>query len=313
MITPIIFTNAMLNVDFQLIYTHAFSTSQLSVEWYDENGIKQSTDNVFQIIDDDTFVLNCNEAITGNNILLVFYDSETPAITGNRLFERDLITTVDNELRYVLGNQDSPTYNITHEQLVAVLFASLGFLKKASNLSDIDNPATALSNIGGVNLATLQANTLGKANLYGYGSAGGGAALGVLNQQVFTPSLPYHPCTKSYAESLFNKTTASILATGRDTTITSVQESTCGKSGNTAFIKIAFKISTPSQSTPVTFGVLPSGYIPDGTRNLPMTYWPTGASEGGMVRIETNGEIKIYAGRATTGTDLWFCNITYIL
>ena len=143
-----IFTNADLDANFTLTYTHNQNTTNIIPEWYDETGSNRTTAELFQIIDLNTIKLYCGGPITGSHyILIVCADNNTG---GKKLFHLPLITILDSDHRLPVGKNDSVlASNITYGNLISTITNSIGnnVLLKSNNLSDLSNLSTARTNL----------------------------------------------------------------------------------------------------------------------------------------------------------------------
>lgn len=186
------FTNSDLNGSFQFEYTHNLGTSDIIASWKDENGISHTTDDLFQVIDDNNIILNCNGAVTGTQTLYLSYNEAGVAASGRRAFELSTTTNPNTTLRLIMGKASTPAVNMTLSSLLTWLLNQLGFLKIANNLSDVNNAATARGNLNVYSQAQVDALLALKAALY---QSGSGAVLGVANTSIFNPTSNYHPAT----------------------------------------------------------------------------------------------------------------------
>lgn len=186
------FTNAELNGSHQLAYTHNLNTSDLVPAWKDNTGVYRVIGDLIQIVDANNILLSCNEVIAGTHTLYLQYDAAGETTTGRRLFE---LTTTDDPvttLRIPLGKASTATVNMTLASMLAWLLTKLGFLKVASNLSDLASVAVARANLSVYSQAQVDALNALKASLY---QAGSGSVLGVANTSIYNPTANYHPAT----------------------------------------------------------------------------------------------------------------------
>lgn len=197
MIHAIVFTNDDLNGSYQFEYNHKLNTQNIVPAWKDENGIFRSIGDLIQIVDDNNITLSCNEPVTGNQTLLLQYEAIGTSTTGRRLFEQELVSTIDPTYRLAVGKASSPTINWTLSGLITYLMSHLGFLKVTSNLSDLNNVATARTNLSVYSQSQVTSFLAAKATLY---QSGSGSVLGVSNTSIYTPSANYHPATKKYVD-----------------------------------------------------------------------------------------------------------------
>lgn len=186
------FVNAELNASYQLEYTHNLGTTSIIAKWYDENGVERMTSDLFQIVDDNNVILTTNEVLTGTHTLLLMYEAAGETTTGRRLFELSTTTDPSETLRLALGKASTPASNITLTAFLAWLLTKLGFLKVASNLSDLNNAATARANLSVYSTSQVDASLAAKASLY---QSGSGGVLGVNNTSIYNPASNYNPAT----------------------------------------------------------------------------------------------------------------------
>lgn len=184
------FVNAELNGSYQLVYTHNLQTVDIIPCWKDETGIFRSIGDLFQVQDENTVILNCNEVISGTHTLLLKYVPAGAVANHRRLFELDLTVNPETAQRLVLGNKDTQYQNMTLAGVLAWLYTKLGFLKKASNLSDLTNALTARTNLGIYSQAEINALNALKASLY---QAGSGYVLGTTNTSLHIATENYNP------------------------------------------------------------------------------------------------------------------------
>jgi hypothetical protein len=202
------FTNADLDVNYQLTYVHNLNTQDIIPSWKDENGIFRSIGDLFQIINDNTCVISCNEPVTGTQTLYLEYEGVGESTSGKRLFE---LTTTDNpndQLRIALGKANTPASNILLVNLLSWLMTKLSFLKVSSNLSDLNNKAIARSNLSVYSTQQTDALLNSKAALYQTAS---GAVLGIANTSIYNPSSNYNPATLRNVKNIGHR---SLLAGG---------------------------------------------------------------------------------------------------
>ena len=110
-----------------------------------------------------------------------------------RLFEQSEETTPgDLTERLSYGKVASQTKNITWTNLVAWLNSVLGFLKISSNLDDLNNKATARTNLEVYSTTEIDDDLDLKADKTN--------VLEKDNTTAFTPTSSYHPATKSYVD-----------------------------------------------------------------------------------------------------------------
>lgn len=186
------FTSADLNASYQLELTHNLGTSDLIPSWKDENGIYRAIGDLVQIVDDNNVILSCNGGIEGTHTLYLSYEAAGTTTSGRRLFELATVTDPAVTMRIPLGKSATPTVNITLTAMLAWLMSKLGFLKVASNLSDLSSAASARSNLSVYSQAQVDAAVALKATLY---QAASGSVLGVNNTSVYNPVNNYNPAT----------------------------------------------------------------------------------------------------------------------
>jgi hypothetical protein len=188
------FSATDLNVDYQLEVEHNLNTRDVVPIWYNEEGIQQATFGIFQTVDANNVVLNCNDTITGSHTLILQYDAETPVIAGTRLFEKTLQDPQDDSV-FAHGGDGVPTYNIKWSVIKSLLYSALNFLKKENNLSDILDATAARSNLGVYSASQVNTLLAPKAELY---QASSGAVLGVANTKPYTATGNYYPATQKF-------------------------------------------------------------------------------------------------------------------
>lgn len=115
-----------------------------------------------------------------------------------RLFEQGGDATPVLTNRVASGKAGTATTNQTWQTIVTWLQTVLNFLKPANNLSDVDDAATALSNLGGIDASALNGYAL-KTNV-----------LELNNTVEFLPDNPWEPATAQYVANYF----ASKIKTG---------------------------------------------------------------------------------------------------
>ncbi len=186
------FTAANLNGSFELEWPHMHNTENVICKWYDELGIERSTFDLIQVIDENNIVLRCGEAITGTHRLVMEYQDAGAATAGRRLFELGTTADPSPTLRIPLGKASTPASNMTLSALLIWLMTKLGFLKVASNLSDLQSAAAARANLSVYSQSQVDSGLAGKASLY---QAGSGAVLGINNTSIYNPVSAYQPAT----------------------------------------------------------------------------------------------------------------------
>lgn len=186
------FTGADLNASYQLVLTHNLGTSDIIPSWKDENGIYRTIGDLVQIVDDNNIMLSCNEAIAGTHTLYLSYNEAGTSTAGRRLFELSAVTDPVETMRLPLGKASTPAVNITLTAFLAWLMTKLGFLKVASNLSDLQSAASARSNLSVYSQKQVDDAVALKATLY---QAASGSVLGVNNASVYNPVSNYNPAT----------------------------------------------------------------------------------------------------------------------
>lgn len=247
------FDNADLTTGY-LVYTHNLNNEDLIPFLTDDTGKAVPINDLFWY-GDLTFSNKANiitidltafGVITGTWKLLLNYEG-TSVASGRRLFELSQATPTD-DMVLATGKALTPSINITWTNLYALLLTKLGFLKTASNLSDLTNAATARTNLGTYSTAQIDAAVDAKATLY---QAGSGAALGVANTAVYTPSSNYHPATKKYIDDkilFMGSCTAAGVVTKMVGSIASITASYTGGEmvlthnyGSTAYVCLAIR------------------------------------------------------------------------
>jgi hypothetical protein len=115
---------------------------------------------------------------------------------STRLFEQSDNNDPDLTNRIAFGKAGTATGNMSFTNFLAWLLTKLGFLKTASNLSDLASASTARSNLGVYSTSQVDSALNGKANIY----PASGGAIKTNNTISFTPSASYHPATKKYVD-----------------------------------------------------------------------------------------------------------------
>jgi hypothetical protein len=187
-----------------LEYTHNLNTEDVIPFLTDDNNKSIGLNDLFWLGDVSesntanivTIDLRAFGTISGTWKLLLHYVEAAATSSGRRAFELTEATPSD-DYKMVLGKALTPSINITLTNFFALLLTKLGFLKVASNLSDLASNATARTNLGVYSTAQSDALVANKATLF---QAGSGAVLGVSNTAVYTPSANYHPSTKKYVD-----------------------------------------------------------------------------------------------------------------
>jgi hypothetical protein len=247
------YTNADLNASFQLVWTHNLNTEDIIPVLYDESGIQVITSDNFWLGDEtgadkpNKITLTHSGAITGTWKLLLSYEG-TSVASGRKLFELTQATPTD-DMVLAAGKTLTPSINITFTNLYALLLTKLGFLKTASNLSDLPNVETARTNLGTYSTTEIDAAVGAKATLL---QAGSGSVIGVANTAVYTPSANYHPSTKKYVDDkilYMGSVTAAGVVTKMVGSITTITAAYTGGEmvlthnyGSTAYVCLAIRM-----------------------------------------------------------------------
>lgn len=124
-----------------------------------------------------------------------------------RLFEQSTETTPGNlSDRLGYGRAGVPTKNITWTNLLAWLNSVLSFMKPSNNLSDVDDVATARTNLDVYDATTID-NAL-------YLKADKSNVIEKDNTTTYTPTQDYHPATKKYVDDKSKSSYVSITSWG---------------------------------------------------------------------------------------------------
>lgn len=204
-----LFTQADLNGTNQLVYTHNLNNQDLTPALFDDTGRQFNTADIFSYGDasgnnkDNIITLSLGGAISNTWKLLLTYQSSGESGSGRRAFELSENNDPDNAMRLLIGKADTPSVNITLSNFFTLLMSKLGFLKKALNLSDVENKAACLNNLGVYDKTTIDNALTGKASLYQNFS---GSAIGSNNTAVYKGSATYHPAVMRDVRNLGDKT-----------------------------------------------------------------------------------------------------------
>lgn len=117
---------------------------------------------------------------------------------SRRLFEQPTTGTPSGSKRVAFGAAGLATENITFTDLITYFESVLGFLKQSENLADLDDVATALSNLGTYSSTEIDNLLDAKAFIYSLSQTDG--ALKGNNATTYTPSGDYNPATKKYVD-----------------------------------------------------------------------------------------------------------------
>lgn len=204
MINKKTFTDADLDGNDFLVYTHNLNTEDIMPSLLDNNGKLCMLADLYSSGDgtDSNKPNICKvdmsgfAPLTGTWKLLLNYQGGSETTSGRRAFELST-GNPDDDSRFVFGKASTPSLNTTLSSFYILLMSKLGFLKKDQNLLDLTNAAIARTNLGVYSKTAIDDALLQKASLY---QSGSGAVLGVANTAVFTPTADYHPATKKYAD-----------------------------------------------------------------------------------------------------------------
>lgn len=202
MINKKLFNQANLDGSNRLIYNHNLNTQDIIPSLSDDNGVILLTADNFWFGDaskankDNYCTVLLGGAITGTYKLLLSYETPGSTGTGIKPFETTLEDPTDDD-RLIFAKPATPIRSQTFTGMVAYFFGKLAFAKRANNLSDLQDMATARSNLGVYSTVAVDTAVNAKASLY---QAASGAALGINNSAVFNPTSDYNPATKKYAD-----------------------------------------------------------------------------------------------------------------
>jgi hypothetical protein len=149
------FTNADLDAEYLKVFTHNKNTEKIDLEWWDDEGIKQTTAGVFEILNTGSFRIAVGGPINGTHTVKMFYDNNTQ-LQGTRLFADLPIADDFNEPTYPID-----TYNVAFGNETSSLNVNLeDFIKKcqaptsgitpliaSNNLSDVTSIPVARANL----------------------------------------------------------------------------------------------------------------------------------------------------------------------
>lgn len=125
-----------------------------------------------------------------------------------RLFEQSTETTPGNlSDRLGYGRAGVPTKNITWTNLLAWLNSVLSFMKPSNNLSDVDDLATARTNLDVYDTTTIDDALDLKADKSN--------VLEKDNTTTFTPTQDYHPATKIFVENSIESKIGNLVYSAR--------------------------------------------------------------------------------------------------
>ena len=296
-----VFENANLNGSNQLLWNHNLNKSDLNPVWFDENGVEVGTEQAFEINDDNNITLNCNEAITGFHTLIIFYDADTPLITGRRLFELTGVDDPADDFRFAIGKAGVPSVNITLEDLKALVAISSGALLAINNLNDLENAIVAQGNLDVYSRGYLNTQLASKASLY---QAGSGSAIGVANTAAFPITNDRSLVDRLYVDTLVERVDI-VMTEALGTFI----QSRCELTGKTVKVYIEWLDPAPPSGL-FLIAIIPVGYRPRyeikgeyTVHALATSYVP--------YTISTNGEVKIDVGGLSVNEMI--VNTSYIL
>lgn len=209
-----------------------------------------------------------------------------------RLFEQGGDDTPVLTRRVAWGLAGTATKNSTWQTIVTWLQSVLNFLKPASNLSDVLDPATALSNIGGIGASALNGYAL-KSNV-----------LELNNTVEFTPDNDYEPATKKYIDDIANSSTEitqTLTTSGIDLNVL------CITNQRLRMVQLQIRFNTDG------FDGIRSVQMSSSTAPFPKTgiFIPavTGSTENAIVFISTSGLINVVG--LTTSTEDYIAFATY--
>ena len=201
--------------------------------------------------------------------------------------------------RVAWGLAGTATKNSTWQTIVTWLQGVLNFLKPANNLSDVFDPAAALSNIGGIGASALNGYALKS------------TVLELNNTVEFIPDNPYEPATKKYVD---DKTSTIRVFQNNTTSVHAVADVVWSKNGKVINIYGEFTTDGTDGFLPggVTFASAPVGFftspIPSDARPVALTTRATGDTI--YVFISGFGDL-MYVGEIDGGIPYRF-NLTYI-
>lgn len=290
------FSNADLNGSYQLELTHNLSNLNVIPIWYDDSGIQQSSNGIFQIIDSNNVVLNCNDVITGTHKLLLQYDAGTPAITGTKLFEKSLATP-DDAMRLAFGAAGQPTINAEWSEVKALLQVDSNFLVAANNLSDLTDIENARSALSVYSTSEVNAFLAAKAQLY---QSGSGSVLGVTNTLAFNPTGDYHPATKKYVDENIELATPAYTTTGIIDSDVTLDYFSIWNYGKLIIITGRVEVAIASPSAYLQILQVDSASLrPANYRYAAAAPFDGANRNPGVVRMDSNGILSIAPGSVT--------------
>lgn len=199
MINKKVFNSADLDANYILAYIHNLNTTDIIVKYYDNNRVEQPTSSSLRLITANEITLDLGGEITGDHTLIIFYEGTVTA-SGKKAFG---LTNQNTEpvgsSRIILGEANTPAFNITWTNLKAWVLNSFSGTFMDTVCSNVLNKNTARANLGVYSINQVDTAVNAKASLY---PSAYGAALGVSNTLKYNPSEPYHPATLRNANNI---------------------------------------------------------------------------------------------------------------
>lgn len=254
------------NFEYTWVWTTGAGTTNVILDWYDNNNILRTTSDVFTIISATTIKISVGGPITGTHTISLLQNES--ASDGRRLFGLPLINTLDSDHRIPVGKNNSDlANNISYNTLTNLLITEVTdnvsqyVLIRTQNLNDLPNKTTARTNLG----------VYGKTESY--------------NKTEILNNLKK-----------WSNTYALTLTTGGTSEVTSLNIKRFVHCNRIVFL--AFECGVPVANTEFHVGKIQTGYEPPYELRFPALVANTSLNDGGaIVRIQTDGQIYMKCGQ----------------